>query len=87
MKNRTRITSKGNAQMDKQSHLTVTLRGGIDVWGVKFVQWLERELDTISRFERIGKSITDDRINIYINLKPVVYIGPELNVDDQEATK
>lgn len=61
----------------KQSHITVTLNGGIDVWGVEFVQWLEKELDAQPRFVRVGKSVTDELIHIHINMNPVIWIGDE----------
>lgn len=56
-----------------QTHMTVTLRGGIEVWGVEFVQWLEDRLDTLDGFERVGKSITDDYIHIHMQTKTAWY--------------
>jgi len=56
-----------------QTHMTVTLRGGIEVWGVEFVQWLEDRLDTLDGFERVGKSVTDDYIHIHMQTKTAWY--------------
>lgn len=55
----------------KQTHMTVTLRGGIDVWGTEFIQWLEHELDTLLGFDRVGKSVTTDYIHIHMQTKTV----------------
>lgn len=58
------------SEIDK-AMITVTLRGGIEIWGVGFVQWLEKQLDTLSGLERIGKSITDNHIHIHMSTKTV----------------
>lgn len=58
------------SEIDK-TMITVTLRGGIEIWGVEFVQWLEKQLDTLPGLERVGKSITDDYIHIHMSTKTV----------------
>jgi len=51
----------------KASKITVVLRGGIDVWGIDFVQWLERQLDTLPGLMRTGKDVSDDYILIHMD--------------------
>jgi len=49
--------------------ITVIMDGGIETWGVEFIQWVEQQLDQMDGIERIGKSVTDEKIIIHLRQK------------------
>lgn len=48
--------------------INIVMDGGIEAWGIEFIQWLEQQLDQMDGMERIGKSITDE--NVIIRIRP-----------------
>lgn len=49
--------------------INIVMDGGIEVWGLEFIQWVEQQVDQMDGMERIGKSVTDDKITIHIRPK------------------